>query len=148
MNGGFETGSGWTMSSVFIWQRFSGVDPKSGRRLLASSGAPASIYQMATIPASAPYLRFSYYVVNSSFCSNSPYLIVHTNDGIISLQIDACNTTGWVTGTVNMTSIIGSTKNIVFEFVEENAGGAILIDDIGFVSEPTRVVDYYPSADF
>ena len=35
-----------------------------------------------------------------------------------------------------------------FEFVEENAGGAILIDDIGFVSEPTRVVDYYPSADF
>ena len=58
-------------------------------------------------------------------------------------DVEACNTAGWVTGTLDMTSEAGTTTEIYFEVVTDTHGGTVYFDDIGFVSAPTREVDYY-----
>jgi hypothetical protein len=42
-----------------------------------------------------------------------------------------------------MTNEAGSTGEIIIEVNMEAHGGTVYFDDIGFVSEPTREVDYY-----
>jgi hypothetical protein len=146
-DGGFESGSNgvspWVLDHVTIWADGMGVPPKSGLRLLAQIGSTASLYQRVTIPASAPYLRFSYYVSGSGECSTSPYITVSSNDGSATLEVDQCDRPGWYTATLDMSSDIGLTTEIVFALSSDNAGGIILLDDIGFVSGPNRLVDYY-----
>jgi hypothetical protein len=53
-----------------------------------------------------------------------------------------CNTDGWVTTTIDMRRDAGKNVRLLFG-VDSTGGGLILIDDIGFVSSPTGVVDYY-----
>jgi hypothetical protein len=104
------------------------------------------IFQSASVPASARYLRFSYRVVGSRSCSSgssSDYIWVYNNAGIAEWNLDICNTAGWVTGTLDMTNEAGSTGEIIIEVNMEAHGGTVYFDDIGFVSEPTREVDYY-----
>jgi hypothetical protein len=68
---------------------------------------------------------------------------VYSNSYRSEWYLDACNTEGWVTGSLDMTSEAGTTTEIYFDVVTEMHGGTVYFDDIGFVSEPTRAVDYY-----
>jgi hypothetical protein len=114
--------------------------------MTATSGIYASLTQTVYIPANAPYLRFSYWIVGSRSCSSgssTDYIWVFTNSGIAEWYVDTCNTAGWVTGTLDMTSEAGSTREIIIEVNMEAHGGTVYFDDIGFVSAPTREVDYY-----
>ncbi len=106
----------------------------------------ASLSQTVYIPANAPYLRFSYRIIGSRSCdtgSSSDYIWLYSNIDRSQWYLDACNTAGWVTGTLDMTSEAGTTTEIYFEVVTDTHGGTVYFDDIGFVSAPTREVDYY-----
>ena len=114
--------------------------------MMATDGTYASLIQDVFIPASAPYLRFSYWIVSSKSCdtiSSGDYIWVYSKDWISQGVVDACRTDRWVTGTLDMTSEAGTTTEIYFEVVTDTHGGTVYFDDIGFVSAPTREVDYY-----
>jgi hypothetical protein len=145
VNGGFESASGWDTNEVVFTMGTGDVTPKSGMYMMKTQGTTALLYQRATIPASAPYLRFSYRVtdVRMSCGSYFNYISASTTHGISYLDIEACNTAGWVTGTIDMTSDIGLETFFVIEVVTTADGGTVYIDDVGFVSGPTREVDYY-----
>ena len=122
------------------------VTPKSGSYMMATDGTYASLIHFVYIPASAPYLRFSYRIVGSRSCDTSSsmdYIWVYSNGYISQWDVDACSTAGWVTGTLDMTSEAGTSSFIYFEVNTNAHGGTVYFDDIGFVSSPTREVDYY-----
>lgn len=122
------------------------VTPKSGLYMSATVGMYAILTQPVYIPTTAPYLRFSYRIVGSRSCatgSSTDYIWVYTNVGVLVWYLDACSTAGWVTGTLDMTSEAGATAEIYFEVNTDAHGGTVYFDDIGFVSAPTREVDYY-----
>jgi hypothetical protein len=106
----------------------------------------AELSQSVYVPANAPYLRFSYRIVGSRSCDSGggdDYIWLYSNRDISQWYLDACSTAGWVTGTLDMTSEAGTSTAIYFEVNTDAHGGTVYFDDIGFVSEPTREVDYY-----
>jgi len=134
------------MISVVYNPASGSVTPKSGSYMSATNNVYAYLYQTVYIPASAPYLRFSYRIVGSRSCDSGgsmDYIWVYSNSDRSEWYLDACNTEGWVTGTLDITSEAGTTTEIYFDVVTEMHGGTVYFDDIGFVSEPTHEVDYY-----
>ena len=114
--------------------------------MMATDGTYASLIHFVLIPGSAPYLRFSYRIVGSRSCdtsSSGDYVWVYSDDWRSQWDVGACSTAGWVTGTLDMTSEAGEYKEITFKIVTYAFGGTVYFDDIGFVSAPTREVDYY-----
>jgi hypothetical protein len=100
--------------------------------------------QTIRIPEDAPYLVMSYAISGSATCGtygNGIEVVGDVSGSYIS-PIDMCNTDGWVTTTIDMRRDAGKNVRLLFG-VDSTGGGLILIDDIGFVSSPTGVVDYY-----
>jgi hypothetical protein len=86
----------------------------------------------------------SYAISGSATCGtygNGIEVVGDVSGSYIS-PIDMCNTDGWVTTTIDMRRDAGKNVRLLFG-VDSTGGGLILIDDIGFVSSPTGVVDYY-----
>jgi len=113
---------------------------------MATTGSDASIYQTVLIPANAPYLRFSYRISGARSCDSGigeDYIWVYPDSLSAEWVLDTCNTAGWVTGTLDLTSVAGSTQQIVIQVTTAVHGGTVFFDDVGFVSGPTREVDYY-----
>ncbi len=134
------------MTSFLYTFASGGVIPKSGSYMAASAGTYAALSQTVHIPVNAPYLRFSYRIVGSRSCSSGSsvdYVWVYTDAATVEWYLETCNTEGWVTGTLDLTSEAGSTRQIFFEVATDIHGGTVYFDDIGFVSGPTREVDYY-----
>ena len=134
------------MDSVVYNTASGSVTPKSGSYMSATNYMYASLSQTVYIPANAPYLRFSYRIIGSRSCSSgdgSDYIWLYSSNYASQWNLDACNTAGWVTGTLDMTSEAGTTTGISFEVATDTQGGTVYFDDIGFISAPTREVDYY-----
>ncbi len=134
------------MGAVAYTTASGSVTPKSGLYMSATVGIYAILTQPVYIPTTAPYLRFSYRIVGSRSCdtgSSTDYIWVWNNLGGSEWYLDACSTAGWVTGTLDMRNEAGHTPEIYFEVHTGTHGGTVYFDDIGFVSEPTREVDYY-----
>ena len=134
------------MNSVVYNTSSGSVTPKSGSFMSATNNVSASLSQTVYIPANARYLRFSYRIVGSRSCdtgSSTDYIWVFTNSGISEWYLDVCSSAGWVTDTLDMTLDAGTTTEIIFEVVTNEHGGTVYFDNIGFVSAPTREVDYY-----
>lgn len=146
-NGGFETTGGWTMTNALMIANASGVLPERGHKMLNVTFGNAQ--QSFKVPSSAPYLRFSYQMRGATgTCGSSGRLQIALEAGTASKNenIEACstkNTTRWVVKTYDLRKHIG--KTATFSLYHMNLGGAetFLIDDVGLVSGPTRLVDYY-----
>lgn len=114
--------------------------------MMATNGTNFEIFQTVTVPSSAPYLRFSYRIVGSSnSCGGfgGDYLDVYVAAGSLSEEyIEVCDTAGWVTGTLDLSADAGNSREIIIDVIL-SGGGTVYLDDIGFVSSPTRLVDYY-----
>ena len=57
-------------------------------------------------------------------------------------NIEVCDTVGWETRTLDLSNDGGNRREIIID-VMTPSGGTVYLDDIGFVSGPTREVDYY-----
>ena len=145
VNGGFETTGGWqaTHPSFAFSTGSGGVLPNSGSYMMMTTGREFEIYQSVIVPQSAPILRFSYRVTGSSAsCVGSQsYMYISIDRWYPESYWYGCDTAGWETFTFDLSSEAGNSRELVI-YIGTN-GTTVFLDNIGFVSAPTRLVDYY-----
>jgi hypothetical protein len=99
------------------------------------------------VPSTATYLNLSYRYTNATETCGSllEYVLVYNEIGDVGDYVEICgaeSATQWRTLQIPMHMIAGQTDTIYIE-VSTERGATVAIDNIGFVSAPTRVVDYY-----
>ena len=108
-------------------------------RVLPGDG---EIYQVIRVPSGATYLRFSYWITGAKHCGEFLGELTFDAGALDWVRLDICNTSVWTTQTIDLTNAVGQDRTIYF-YILNTTGGTVFLDDIGFVSGPTRLVDYY-----
>jgi hypothetical protein len=114
-----------------------------------TTGVEFEIFQSVIVPPSAPILRFSYRVTGSrSSCDSSSgggdsYMYISLDRYSPETYWYGCDTAGWETFTFDLSSAAGDSRDLVIYIGTIGGTTTVFLDDIGFVSAPTREVDYY-----
>jgi hypothetical protein len=147
-NGGFETTGDWIDEVGGTRTMGSGsIAPERGSWMYVSSGQYGTLTQAVTVPITATYFNLSYRYTNANESCGSlmEFVWVYNEADTIGDYFEICSeqsSTQWRTLQVPMHGLAGQQQTIIIE-ISTQSGATLAIDNIGFVSAPARVVDYY-----
>jgi hypothetical protein len=123
------------------------MTPERGLWMYQSSWQAGVLSQSLTVPGSAPYFNISYRFINATHpCGEySEYLAVYDNVGLTMEVAEICtgNTSSqWRTLQVPLHFLAGQSITLSVDISTQD-GATLIIDNAGFVSTSSRVVDYY-----
>lgn len=147
LNGGFEDATGWALANAGTrTMATGGVSPAHGDWMFKVVVSGENFGQIVVVPADATTLKYSYRYENAGATCGSELIYFYDDNFAFNHDgIEMCTanySSSWRTVSIDVTALRGTTVNITYTIFLE-PGTIVYLDDVGFVTSPETVVDYY-----